>query len=97
MTTNPSRTGLNPLNIIGIIGIGRYTLNFNSIQHSKVFLVYNSIGLGLVGAQVAPEFVREVGRKIASRDVNTVQFSSVHILEAGPCIKISVTFGVRRS
>ena len=29
------------------------------------------IGLGLVGAQVAPHIVREVGRKIVSRDVNT--------------------------
>ena len=36
-----------------------------------MFLIYNSIGLGLVEAQVAPEIVREVGRKIVSQDVNT--------------------------
>ena len=49
----------------------QYTFNFYSIQHWKVFLVDSLIGLGLVGDQVAPEIVREVGRKIVSRDVNT--------------------------
>ena len=48
-----------------------YTLNFYNIQHWNVFLVYTLIGLGLVGAQVVPEIVREVGQKIVSRDVNT--------------------------
>ena len=48
-----------------------YTINLYSIQHWKVFLVYNLIGLGLVWAQDAPEIVRDVEWKIASRDVNT--------------------------
>ena len=51
--------------------INVYTLNFYGKQNQKMFLIYNSIGLGLVEAQVAPEIVREVGRKIVSRDVNT--------------------------
>ena len=51
--------------------INLYTLNFYGKQHQKMFLIYNSIRLGLVEAQVAPEIVREVGRKIVSRDVNT--------------------------
>ena len=50
-----------------------YTYAFQSIQHWKVFLIYNLNGLGLVGAPVAPEIVREVGWKIVSRNVNTAQ------------------------
>ena len=49
-----------------------------------MFLIYNSIGLGLVEAQVASEIVREVGRKNG-------------LMRCKHCIKISVTFGVRRS
>ena len=51
--------------------INLYTLNFYGKQHYKMFLIYNSIGLGLVEAQVVPEIVREVGRKSVSRDVST--------------------------
>ena len=43
-----------------------YILNFYGKQHKNMFLIYNSIGLGLVEAQVASEIVREVGRKIVS-------------------------------
>ena len=52
--------------------IDLYILNFYGKQHLSMFLIYNSIGLGLVeAAQVASEIVREVGRKIVSWDVNT--------------------------
>ena len=46
-------------------------LIFMANNIKKMFLIYNSMGLGLVEAQVASEIVRGVGRKIASRDVNT--------------------------
>ena len=37
----------------------------------KSVSAYNLIGPSLVGAQVAPEIVREVGQNIVSVDVNT--------------------------
>ena len=48
-----------------------------------MFLIYNSIGLGLIEAQVAPEIVREVGRKIVVRGRGGISVKNVHLIDDG--------------
>ena len=50
-----------------------------------MFLIYNSIGLGLIEARVAPEIVREVGRKIVVRGRGGISVKNVHLIDDGMC------------